>query len=128
MSDDLIEELKSLLAAEANKNLVELSVEKDKSSPPSPAKRRSQEGPESPFTVYIDDNYHYQDEDERYLGGEFGTWEAAAAFARKIVDRFLPASEEIESPEEAYDNYLMFSEEPWITGRGPVPVGKSSAA
>jgi hypothetical protein len=77
MSDDYFEKLKSLLTSETDEVDTENYVKIDNYAPPSPAKRRSQEGPESPFTVYIDDNYHYQDEDERYIGGEFGTWKAA---------------------------------------------------
>ena len=104
-------------------------VKLDDLSPPSTTERRSCEGPESPFTVYIDDNYHYQDEDERYLGGEFGTWEAAVAFAKKVVDRtVIPSIEDGRSPEEAYDDYVTFGDDPWITGGGPVPEGETFSA
>jgi hypothetical protein len=131
MSDDNFEKLKSLLTSETDEVHTENYVKIDNYSPPSPAKRRPQEGPESPFTVYIDDNYHYQDEDERYIGGEFGTWKAAVTFARKVVDRTVVPTIEGGgglSPEEAYDNYIMFGDDPWITGRGPIPEGETFSA
>ena len=31
------------------------------------------------FEVFVDDNYHYTDEDERYSAGEFDNYEEALA-------------------------------------------------
>ena len=41
------------------------------------------------YTLYIDDNFHYMDEDERYKFGEFSSLEKAIARAKQIVDAFL---------------------------------------
>lgn len=41
------------------------------------------------YKVLIDDNFHYQDEDERVAHGAFGTREEALAACRRIVDEFL---------------------------------------
>jgi hypothetical protein len=42
-----------------------------------------------PYLLYVDDNFHYMDESERYLSGTFDTAEAALEKARHIVDKFL---------------------------------------
>lgn len=39
-----------------------------------------------PYTVMIDDNFHYMDEDHRYAHGKFATFEKAVAACKKIVD------------------------------------------
>ena len=41
------------------------------------------------YTVYVDDKFHYMDEDERYKLGEFEDCAAAIAACRRIVDEFL---------------------------------------
>ena len=41
------------------------------------------------YTVYVDDNYNYMDESSRYRIGEFQTYQAAVAAAKKLVDAFL---------------------------------------
>ena len=40
------------------------------------------------YQLYVDDNFHYQDESERYLAGEYDTLEEALAAAKGIVDEF----------------------------------------
>ena len=42
------------------------------------------------YTVYVDDNYHYMDEDERYTLGVFDTEEEAVRAAKNVIDKFLP--------------------------------------
>jgi len=60
--------------------------------------------------VYVDDNFHYQHEDERYLLGESGTVEEAKAASKKLVDDFL-ANELAASPdqtaEQLYNQYVV---------------------
>ena len=41
------------------------------------------------WKVFVDDNFHYMDEDERYLAGEFDSRDAAVAECRRIVDESL---------------------------------------
>ena len=43
------------------------------------------------YEVYVDDNYHYMDEDERYSGGVFDSWEAAEA--KPTYCRRVPAGQ-----------------------------------
>lgn len=41
------------------------------------------------YKVFIDDNFHYMDESERYSLGEFQTLEAAIEASKQIVDEYL---------------------------------------
>ncbi|MBQ7168375.1 MAG: hypothetical protein IJR63_00560 [Synergistaceae bacterium] len=44
------------------------------------------------YTVMVDDNYHFADESERYMAGEFDTYAEAEDLCRKIVRESLEAS------------------------------------
>ena len=67
------------------------------------------------YEVYVDDNYHYMDEGERYSGGVFDSWEAAEAKCRGIVDEFLLANyKEGMATDELLRVYKSFGEDPWI--------------
>ena len=73
------------------------------------------------YTLYIDDNFHYMDEDERYKFGEFSSLEKAIARAKQIVDAFLvQAYKKGMTAEELYGQYTTFGEDPFIVG-GPPP-------
>lgn len=67
------------------------------------------------FEVFVDDNFHYMDEDERYSGGEFDYYEEAIEYCKGIVDNFL---RECYKPgmkaDDLYDHYLHFGEDPFI--------------
>jgi len=92
----------------------ELVAEHFAQSPP------PQSEPES-FELFVDDNFHYMDEDERYRSGVFGDYEAAVATAKKIVDDYLlDAYEPGKTAGELYSSYTMFGEDPWIR---PTPEG-----
>ncbi len=41
------------------------------------------------FSVRVWDNFHYMDEDEAYIRGEYPTWDEAVAAARRLVDLSL---------------------------------------
>lgn len=41
------------------------------------------------YTIYIDDNFHFMDESERYEQGTYSTYEEALAVAKGIVDEFF---------------------------------------
>ena len=41
------------------------------------------------YTVFVDDNFHYMDESERYKLGEFADCASAVAACKQIVDEFL---------------------------------------
>lgn len=85
--------------------------------------------PRGPFIVYVDDNYHYMDEDSRHTAGEFDTWEKAVTLAKKIVDEtVIVAINDGLAPEESYDYYVMFGEDPWIVTNGTEPHDACIAA
>jgi len=70
------------------------------------------------FVVYVDDNFHYMDEEERYKGGEFNTYEEALEFCKKIVDEFLDDSHAKTpkiSEQELFKAYTSFGEDPFIS-------------
>ena len=72
------------------------------------------------YTVYVDDNYHYQDESERYKLGDFATLEEAVAACKCMVDGFL--KNEV-SPDltaaERYAQYTGFGPDPFIVTDDP---------
>ena len=73
------------------------------------------------YQVFVDDNYRYMDESERYKLGDYETFEEAEAACKEIVDDFLQRG--IEKPitaKELYQCYVMFGEDAFIRGE-PVP-------
>ena len=67
------------------------------------------------YTVFIDDNFHYQDESERVTHGQFETAEEAIAACRSIVDDFLAgAFEPGMSATALWDVYRDFGDAPVI--------------
>lgn len=69
------------------------------------------------WTVYVDDNFHYMDEGERYASGTFASYEAAVAACKKIVDDFLQVNS-AETADQLFEAYVAFGEDPWISGPG----------
>lgn len=73
-----------------------------------------------PYLLYIDDNYHYMDEEHRRSAGEFATLEEATARAKKIVDEYLhSAFRPGVTADELLKSYLMFGEDPFIIAPEP---------
>lgn len=69
------------------------------------------------FQVYVDNNFHYMDEDERYPAGEFDTLEEALAKCRNIVDEALNHLYEPGMTAEAlFEAYASFGDDPWVQG------------
>ncbi len=67
------------------------------------------------YEVYVDDNFHFMDENERYKLAEFDTCEEATAACKKIVDDFLEKGyKEGMSFQELYGGYTGFGEDPFI--------------
>ena len=72
-------------------------------------------GSKKKYEVYVDDNFHYMDESERYKLGDFETCEEAVAACKKIVDEFLEQGyEKGMSFKELYEGYIGFGEDPFI--------------
>ena len=67
------------------------------------------------YSVYVDDNFHYMQEDERYTLGVFDTEEEAVQAARNIIDKFLLESYKPgQSTGQLLEAYTFFGEDPWI--------------
>jgi hypothetical protein len=67
------------------------------------------------YEVYVDDNFHFMDEGERYKLGEFETCEEAVAACKKIVDEFLEKGyKKGMSFKELYVGYTGWGEDPFI--------------
>jgi hypothetical protein len=84
------------------------------------------------FIVYVDDNFHYMDEDYRGKHGEYEKYEEAVKVCKTLVD--LDVADlyeqnknrgEILSADQLYCHYTTFGEDPWIT---PEPEGKHFSA
>jgi hypothetical protein len=73
------------------------------------------------FELFVDDNYHYMDEQSRYRAGSFASYSEALAAAKAIVDEFL---ERYHHPgmtsEGLFRSYVGFGEDPFI-----VPAGET---
>ncbi len=70
------------------------------------------------YSVYVDDNFHYMDESERYKLDTFETCEEAVAACMKIVDEFLDEGfKEGKSFRELMEQYLFFGEDPFIISK-----------
>lgn len=81
--------------------------------------------PLRPYTVFVDDNYHYMDESERYQQGVYETVAGAVAACKMIVDDFLRSAHKPGmTSDQLIKQYVMFGEDPWIS---PKPEGGFSA-
>lgn len=87
--------------------------------------KKKRKEPSGQYVVMVDDNFHYQDESERYQLGTFNTLEEAITACKEIVDKFLIDSHAGDmwkncsfwSKGEAhnlYTYYVLFGEDPWI--------------
>ena len=67
------------------------------------------------YSIYVDDNFHYMDEDERYLVGTYDDCETAIADCKRRVNSFLYSHYEPGKTAEAlYDDYTSFGKDPFI--------------
>jgi hypothetical protein len=75
------------------------------------------------YKVFVDDNYHYMDESERYAAGSFDSLEGALAKCQEITIKSLSElCEKGISPEKLRAQWLMFGADPYIVGGdGSVP-------
>lgn len=69
------------------------------------------------YTVYVDDNAHYMDEDSRYKLGDFESLELAKEAARLLLDEWIESSRKPGKPgSDLYKEYCIFGEDPFIVG------------
>ncbi|HKM51664.1 MAG TPA: hypothetical protein VJZ75_10850 [Candidatus Bathyarchaeia archaeon] len=68
------------------------------------------------YRVCVDDNFHYMDDDERYIDGEFDDCESARKRCMEIVDVYLKnAYKDGMTFDQLLDSYESFGEDPWIS-------------
>ena len=82
------------------------------------------------YQIFIDDNFHYMDEDERIAGDVYATAEDAIAAAKKIVDKSLRHEYRHHpglSAEELWDYYTDFGDDPFIRSDPHDPDSRFSA-
>jgi len=69
------------------------------------------------YTVVVDDNFHYMDQDERWTLGEFPSYEKAVEACKKLIDEFLEDSlKDNPTAEGLYAQYKMFGDDPYVVG------------
>jgi hypothetical protein len=79
---------------------------------------------EKRYTVFVDDNYHFMDESERYKHGVFATPDEAVAQCKMLVDEFLKSAHKPGmTPEELYRHYSTFGDDPWVSPRSESGFG-----
>ena len=67
------------------------------------------------YKVFVDDNYHFMDESERYALGAYPTYELAVAACKRIVDEFFTNYDmDHMSAEEMFSGYVSYGESPFI--------------
>jgi hypothetical protein len=67
------------------------------------------------FDLFVDDNYHYMDEESRYKAGSFASYDEALAMAKGIVEEFLQQyCQPGMTSKELYEGYVGFGEDPFI--------------
>jgi hypothetical protein len=73
------------------------------------------------YCVFVDDNFHYQDDSERYAHGVFDTADEAIATCQKIVDDSLRHlyGQHPGTAERLYDDYQDFGDDPFIRSDDP---------
>ena len=71
------------------------------------------------YTVFVDDNFHYMDESERYKLGEFTDCASAVAACKQMVDEFLISCGSNNTDAELYHQYVTFGEDPWVSSGDP---------
>jgi len=70
----------------------------------------------SKYRVYVDDNFHYMDESERYLAGVYDDCQSAIERCREIVDRsILNEYKQGMSARALLERYKSFGDDPWIS-------------
>jgi hypothetical protein len=79
------------------------------------------------FKVFVDDNYHYMDESERYAVGSYDSLEEAVDKCRELTIKSLnDLYEKGITPDNLKSQWCLFGEDPFIVGgrdggRGAVP-------
>ena len=71
------------------------------------------------FELFVDDNYHYLDEESRCKVSSFASYSEALARAKAIVDEFLEGSPQPGmTSKELFEGYVGFGKDPFIVPAG----------
>jgi hypothetical protein len=74
--------------------------------------------PPLPFTVLVDDNFHYMDESYRTTLGSFATLDEAIAASKARVEEYLEtALESGGTAESLYRSYMQFGPDPFVVSK-----------
>lgn len=69
------------------------------------------------YHVFIDENFHFMDESERYSSGDFDSYSEAVDKCKEIIDEFLESAITAnDTSESLYMCWLMYGENPFIAG------------
>jgi hypothetical protein len=72
------------------------------------------------YTVFVDDNFHMGEEEERYKLGEYDSCQEAVEACKNIVEEFMSKGySEGVSFKELWEGYMMFGEDPFIQSGDP---------
>ena len=82
----------------------------------------------SRYKVMVDDNFHYGDGDERSDHAVFSTAAEALDVCSRLVDESLLAEyKDGETPEQLFERYMSFGDDPFVVALEDVPkVGFSA--
>jgi hypothetical protein len=82
----------------------------------------------SRYKVRIDDNFHFEEEDERVEYGTFSTADEALDACRRLVDESLLAEyKDGETADELYERYTSFGDDPFVVALDGSPKVEFSA-
>jgi len=80
------------------------------------------------YSAYVDDNFHYMDEDERYHLDDYPDYATAFAACQKMVDDYLASAfKPGMTVGELLGSYTSFGEDPWIDAKPPDSSPRFSA-
>ena len=98
-------------------HLIMLGIYKDETCKFEPLETK----PYQLYIVYVDDNYHFMDESERYSAGKYYTPDEAIKKCKALVDNWLEEhKEKAKSAVDLYNSYTSYGEDPFV--KGPTKV------
>lgn len=67
------------------------------------------------YTVHVDDNFNFMDEEERYSSGSYDTLEAAVARCKQLIEEELQSYlDQGYAPDKLFETWAMWGEDPFI--------------
>jgi hypothetical protein len=74
------------------------------------------------YKIYVDDNYHYMDESERYVADSYSSLEEAVERCKELTIKSLEdLYEDGITPENLSAQWAMFGEDPFVFGGVRIP-------